>query len=545
MARSQTSPATRRTRLGPFINTLIVAGGYLLSRLLGLIRDIIISAQFGTLPEYGAYRATFNVLDLIYIVVAGGAVGSAFIPIFSSLLSEQRDDDAWRLASNVLNLALIGLLAACALIGLLAEPIVAATIGHGFDAEQRALTVLLLRLMLIQPVLLGLGGLAKATLESFDRFSLPAIGANLYNIGIIGGALLAPWFGIYGLVYGVIAGAVLFVLVQLPGLRSAGGRYAFGLDLGAPGLRQIGRLLAPRLFGQAVWQINLIAIGSFATLFGPQAVAANGYALTLMLLPHGLIALSLGTVIFPQLSRLHAANDREAFRRTTLGALRGVLFLALPAAAGLGLLATQLVRLLFERGKFTAESTALTAQVLAFYAIGLAAFAAAEIIVRSFYAMQDTRTPVLVGALAVGLNIGLGWSLIQLGAGLSGLALAFSIANIAEATTLLLLLRPRLGPLGREFWGALGRMLAATAACAIVLVGLLSLVRARLAFLQPGDTYRWPADFVPLVLWLALAGALSAAAYGGVALALRLEELHATLRRASGLLARVRGWRAG
>lgn len=538
MASPPVSPAPARARLGPLINTLIVAAGYLLSRVLGLIRDIIISAQFGTLPEYGAYRATFNVLDLIYIVVAGGALGSAFIPVFSGMLEEHREDDAWQLANGLLNLALIGLVLACVLIGVLAEPIVSYTIGVGFQPEQRALTVLLLRLMLVQPVLLGLGGLAKATLESFDRFSLPAIGANLYNIGIIGGALLAPWLGIYGLVCGVIAGAVLFLLVQLPGLLRTGARYMPTLALGMPGLRRVGRLLGPRLFGQAAWQVNLIAIGSFASLFGAAAVAANGYALTLMLLPHGLIALSLGTVMFPQLARLHAAGNTAGFRETTLASLRSVLFLALPAAALLAVLAAPVVRVLFERGQFTAESTALTAQVLVFYALGLAAFAGAEIIVRSFYAMQDTRTPVLVGCAMVALNIGLGWALLRAGAGLPGLALAFSTANTAEAATLLLLLERRLGHLGGAFWRALGAMALATLAAAGAVFALHALSLPWLPALAPTLAYRWQSDFIPLTIWLAVAGALGGLVYGAVAALLRLDELQTLRGRVMGMLRR-------
>ncbi len=545
MARSQPNPAAARARLGPFLNTLIVAGGYLLSRVLGLARDIIISAQFGTRPELDAYRATFNILDLIYLVVAGGALGSAFIPVFAGFLAEQREDDAWRLAGSLLNWVLIALLAACVLIALLADPLVALTVGSGFDPPKRALTAQILRLLLIQPVLLGLGGLAKATLESFDQFTLPAIGANLYNIGIIGGALLAHWLGIGGLVWGVVAGAALFLLVQLPGLRGVGARYTPVLRLDTPGLRQVGRLLGPRLFGQSAWQINMIAIASFASLLGNGAVAANGYALQLMLLPHGLIALSLGTVMFPQLARHYAAGDMAALRAAALAGVRSVLFLALPAAALLAILRLPVLRLLYQRGQFDATSTALTAGALGFYALGLVAFAAAEILVRTFYAMRDTRTPVYIGIGAVLLNIALGWTLLRLRANLGMLALAFSVANTAEAATLLWLLRPRIGSLGRDFWGAFIRMLAATLACAAALLALLWISRPALPFLQSGDTYRWPADFVSLALWLAGAGALGMLVYGGVALALRLEEIRATLRRVRGLLVRLRGFRGG
>jgi putative peptidoglycan lipid II flippase len=535
-------PATpARARLGPLVNTLIVAGGYLLSRVLGLVREMIISARFGTSPQLDAYKAAFNAIDLIYLVIAGGALGSAFIPIFTHFLTEGRDEDAWRLASTVANLALIALLAACALIALLADPIVALTIGHGFDPAGRVLTAQIVRLLLIQPVLLGLGGLAKATLESFDRFTLPAVGANLYNLGSIGGALLlAPWLGIYGLVWGVIAGAALFLLVQAPGLRSVGARYTPTLRLDLPGVRQIGRLLGPRLFGQSAWQINMLAIGSFATLLGHGAVSANGYALLLMMLPHGLIALSLGTVIFPQLARHHAAGDTAALRAVSLGAVRNVLFLALPTATLLATLRLPVVRALFQRGAFDMTSTTLTTTALGFYALGLAAFAASEILVRTFYAMQDTRTPVYVGIGAVLLNIALGWTLLQLTPSLGALALAFSIANTVESLALLALLRPRLGRLGGDFWGALGRMALATLAFGAALLALLWISRPALPFLRPGDTYRWPADFVPLAIWLAVATGLGIAVYGGVAALLRLDEMRVALGRIRSITARMR-----
>ncbi|HEU5097900.1 MAG TPA: murein biosynthesis integral membrane protein MurJ [Roseiflexaceae bacterium] len=532
--------SSARARLGPFLNTIIVAGGYMLSRVLGLGREVIISGQFGTSPELDAYRATFGILDLIYLVIAGGALGSAFLPVFTGFLTEERQADAWRLASDILNLVLVALLAACTLIALLADPLVAWTIGSGFDDQKRALTAHILRLLLIQPMLLGVAGLAKATLESFDRFTLPVIGANLYNVGIIGGALLAPWLGIDGLVWGVLVGAALFLLVELPGLRGVGARYAPSLRLDTPGVREVGRLIGPRLFGQAVWQINLIVIGSFASLLGSGAVAANGYALQLMLLPHGLIALSLGTVIFPQLARAFAAGDRPEVGRLAFGATRQVLFMALPAAIIVGLLGMPIVRALFERGQFTAESTALTSQALTFYAVGLAAFAAAEILVRTFYAMRDTRTPVLVGVLAVGANIALGWVLIGQGAGLAGLAIAFSAANMLEALSLMLLLGRRLGGVGSAFWRAAGAMLLAALCSGAALLALRLVSVSWLPFIAPGSPYSWRSDLLPLLVWLAVAAALAALVYGAAATLLGVGEVHALWARARSLMGRIR-----
>ncbi|MCS6940786.1 MAG: murein biosynthesis integral membrane protein MurJ [Roseiflexaceae bacterium] len=568
------------------LNTIIVATGYLASRVLGLARDVLISHQFGTSAELAAFRASFGILDLIYLVVAGGALGSAFIPVFSEALEQRRD--AWRLASAVLNLTLLALTVACTLVWILAAPLVALTVGRGLNEAERALTVDVLRLMLIQPFLLGVGGLAKATLESFNRFTLPAIGSNLYNLGIIGGALLGPWLGVYGLVWGVNVGAALFVLVQLPGLRAIGATYRIrdkpdapgegaqpcapgegaqpcaptkadstygeGREPGgartdslpflnlfyAEGVGRMLRLLGPRIFGQSAWQINMIAIVSLASTLGSAALAANAYALQLMMLPHGLIALSLATVLFPEMARQYAAGDRATLRATALGGVRAVLFLALPASAVLGVLALPVLRALFQRGAFDATSAALTTEALSAYALGLAGFAAAEIVVRAFFAMQDTRTPVIVGIAAVALNISLGWSFLRLGMGLSGLGLAFSLANLFEAVLLLALLGRRLGGLERDFLRATGAMILATLVCVFTLALLHRASFAALPPVAPGDTYRWPGDFLPLLAWLAGAATAGVLAYAGVAALFRVPELGATIARGQRVLMRVR-----
>jgi putative peptidoglycan lipid II flippase len=220
-----------------------------------------------------------------------------------------------------------------------------------------------------------------------------------------------------------------------------------------------------------------------------------------------------------------------------LGAVRWVLFLALPASAILGALAAPVVRLLFQRGQFTDSSTLLTSAALLAYACGLAAFAAAEIIVRTFYAMQDTRTPVVVGAGAVLINILLGWTALRLGAGLGGLALAFSTASTIEAIVLLALLGPRLGGLGDAFRRAFGCMLLATAACTAVLALLLPASIPALPFLQESG-YGWPQDFPALAVWTSAAAVLGGLVYAGAAALLRIDELETLRERAERVLGR-------
>ena len=538
MAPTNSQPVPAPVKRAALLNTAVVAGGYFLSRVLGIIRDIIINAQFGTNAQMDAYQAAFAIPDFLYLVIMGGALGSAFIPVFSGFLDAENHEDAWQLANGVLHVALVLMVLLAVLVAWQADSLVW-LIWRDFSQPIHDLTVQLLRLLLIQPLLLGIGGLAKAALESFERFSVPALGSNLYNVGQIFGALvLAPFFGIYGLVIGVILGALLFVAVQIPSLVRQGYHYRLNLNLHTPGLPRIAWLIAPRLFGQSAWQLGLvISSGIVASIAIPGAVRANGIAYQLMLLPHGLLALSLGTVIFPRMSRAYAAGDTATLRQEAITAVRSVVFLTLPAAIVLWTLAVPIVRLLFERVNFTAASTMLTAEALRNYAIGLAAFAAAEIIVRTFYAMQDTLTPVLAGIVTVWLNIVLATAFLRGGYGIGGVGLAFSIAAITEALALLLILWLRWHTLD-GLWGALARMGLASALFGAALLGLRLLSAPWLSSLQAGDTYTWPWDFLPLAIWTGAVLVVCGALYGGLAVLLRLPEAAALVGRIRRLIQR-------
>jgi putative peptidoglycan lipid II flippase len=272
----------------------------------------------------------------------------------------------------------------------------------------------------------------------------------LYNAGIIGGAvLLSPSMGIYGVAVGVVTGAALHLLVQLPGLRGRGARYAYGLGLDSPAVRRVARLMGPRVLGLAVTRVNFWVNTNLASAFGEGSVSALDYAMRVMLLPLGVVAQAIGIAAFPTFSELVARGELDTVRRTFASTLRGVLYLALPATAGLLVLRVPIVRLLFERGEFTAESTASVAWALVFFVLGLAGHAVLEIVVRAFYALHDTRTPVVVGSAAMALNVALAIVLSRLFAAAGwmahgGLALANSLATLVEAAWLLWLLRGRL-----------------------------------------------------------------------------------------------------
>jgi putative peptidoglycan lipid II flippase len=417
---------------------------FVLSRILGLLREVVIGARFGTSAELDAYLAAFRLPDLLYQLIAGGALGSAFIPTFARRLLSGDREGAWRLASAVINIVTLLLAAAAFLAAIFAPALVSTLIAPGFDPAAQALTASLMRVMLIAPVIFGASGVIMGALNAQQHFLLPAVAPILYNLAIIAGALfLSPWWGAGGLAIGVVAGAAGHLLIQLPGLTRFGARYFPILDARDPGVRQVARLMAPRVLGLAIVQINFLVNTNLASRLGDGAVSALNYAWLLMLLPQGVFAQSIATAAFPTFAAQAARDQIDDMRRTLSGALRATLFLSLPAAVGLIVLRLPLVQLLLQRGEFSADSTQAVAYTLQFFALGLAAHSALEIVTRAFYALHDTRTPVIVGAAAMGLNVLLSLLLIgRLAQG--GLALANSIATSLEALALAWLIRGRL-----------------------------------------------------------------------------------------------------
>jgi putative peptidoglycan lipid II flippase len=497
-------------------NTIIVMAMTVLSGLLGQLRESVFASRFGTGGALAAYVAAFSIPDLVYLLVIGGALGSAFIPVFSRYLAHKDDAGAWRLASTVLNLALVVAVALAGLTALLAPWLVRWLIAPGFSPEQQALTVRLTRLLLIQPVLLGLGGLAMAALNAFRRFLLTAIAPLVYNLCIIAGTLfLTPHWGIYGPVAGVLVGAALYLPVLVPGLILSRMRFTLSFDWREAGVREVGRLLLPRMIGQAAFQVNFIAIKALASFSASLGVTAINYAYRLLYLPLNILGVSIGTVAFPTFSALVNEGRQEDFRQTLARVLRVVFFLSLPVAALMLVLRQPLTVLLFQRDQFTASDTAAISRAFLWFIVGLTSGCVTEITVRAFYALHDTRTPVIVGAIIVALNVGLG-ALLSWLLGYVGLAISFTITNTIEPATLLVLLRRRMGRFeGRALlWSGL-RSLGAAGLAAVVVALLLPLAERVL----PG------AGIIAQLIRLAGLALLGAALYLGAALALRSPEM--------------------
>ena len=444
---------------------------FVLSRALGLVREIVISYQFGTSASLDAYVAAFRIPDLLFNLVAGGALASAFIPPFSKLLTEGDVRGGWRLATQVMNLVFVIVAALCVLAALFAEPLVQVSVGVGFDAAQQQLTANLMRVMLITPAVFAVSGIVMGILNAQHEFLLPAAAPVMYNLAIIAGALLlAPTLGVYGLALGVVVGAFLHLLVQVPWLLKNKIQYTARLGINDAGVRQVIQLVIPRTLGIAAVQLNFLVNTILASTLATGSLAALNYAFLLILLPIGVIAQSIATVLFPTFARLYAAHDVDGLRRAFSTGFRVTLFLTVPATIGLMLLARPIIQILLQRGAFTAQSTEMTLVALELFAVGLFAHAGLETITRAFFAMHDTATPVRIGVASVVLNIVL--SLVLLAPLLQGgLALANSIATTLEMLVLLVLLRKRLnGVDGKTIALSAAKMFVGAVVMAIALV---------------------------------------------------------------------------
>ena len=456
----------------------IVALGFLGSRVLGVLRSVAIADAFGTDPELAAYWVAFRLPDLVFQLLAGATLSAAFIPTFSRVALRGGEAASWRLAASVLNLVTIttGLVALLAFIAApVVVPLLAPGLGEasGRQPELRALAIELTRIMLLSPILFGASGMITGILNARQHFAAPALAPMAYNASIIFGALvLAEPFGVHGLAYGVVIGAAAHLLVQLPALRLVGMRWVPSFDLASEGVREVARLMGPRILGLAAWQVNLVVVVFFASFISDAAISAVTYAFLIALLPVGLVGMTISTAVFPTLARQAAAQQQLALRQSVAAALRLILFLAVPASAGLILLARPMVRLLLQRGAFDAEATDLVAGALVVYAVGVFAHAGTEILSRGFYALSDTRTPVFFAVLGMLLNIGLSAALV-LPFGVRGLAAAASAAAIVEFALLLAVLHGRIGGLAGR---ALGRSALRTVVATVLMGQVVALL---------------------------------------------------------------------
>jgi putative peptidoglycan lipid II flippase len=444
------SPSTDNRQIARAAGTVMLA--FVFSQLAGLARNILVARTFGAHAELDAFLASNRVSETLFNLVAGGALGSAFIPTFTGLLVKEEKRSAWRLASAIANLVTLILTLLAILAATFAPQIVRYALAPGFstDPAQEVLTIHLLRIQLVSAILFGLGGLAVGVLNSHQVFLIPALAPAMYQLGLIFGVLaLSPRMGIYGLAWGVVIGAVFYLLLQIPSLLHRKAVYTPTLGLHNPAAGEVLRLMGPRLLGVAVVQLNFWVNTWLASQMSEGSVTGVSYGFALMLMAQAAIAQSIATAAMPTFAAQYALGKMDDIRHSLAATLRGVLLLSLPASIGLILLRQPIIAFIYQHGEFDAHSTQLVAWALLWYAAGLVGHSLLEILARAFYALHDTKTPVLVGVVAMSLNVVFSFAFSALFTKIGwmphgGLALANSLATALEAVTLFLLMRRRL-----------------------------------------------------------------------------------------------------
>jgi len=456
----------------------IVGTATLLSRIFGFVRDVVIAGFFGAGMAADAFFVAFRIPNLLRRLFAEGSLTIAFVPVFTEYISHRGRPEAFRLARSAVRLLSV-LLAAASVAGILLAPWIIHVIAPGFMAlpPKYALTVALTRFMFPYIFFIGLMALCMGILNVLGHFAAPALAPVLLNLSMIAGVVfLSPHLErpVYGLAAGVLAGGLLQLVLQIPFLIRLGFHFWKAAPLMHPGLKRIGRLMVPAIFGAAVYQINILVGTLLASLLPAGSVSYLYYADRLVQFPLGIFAIATATAVLPSLSR-HAANrNMEALRATFAQAMNLVFFITVPAMVGLIVLRVPIVSLLFGRGAFDLATVHLTASALLFYGVGLWAFSAVRIVVSLFYALQDTRTPVKTAVVSIAANIVL--SLVLMGRlRHGGLALATSLASMVNLALLCVYLRRRLGTLKST---GMGRSLVRTTVCSL-LMGLVVAAAAR------------------------------------------------------------------
>jgi len=499
--------------------TIAKVAGYLMvttliARILGYVRDMVIYSWFGQTYVTDAYNAAFSIPDFIYMLLVGGALSSALIPVLGQYLARGEDEEAWKVTSLVLNWAVL-LVILLIILGMVKTRALITLLVPKLPPETIELATGLTRVMLIQTFFMALSGISLGVLNARKHFTLPALGGIIYNLGIIlVGVMLARQWGITAFSVGVVVGSALNFAVQLPALARAGIRYYPILNPNHPGLKQMLILMVPVVIGLSVTQINLFINQNLASGLPEGSISALRLAQRIMQLPVGIFGISVAMAVFPTMTEQAARNNIAEFKRLFSLGLRGVFVITIPAALGLMALREPLIALLFQQGQFDAQDTLATAQALFYYSIGLFAYSALQLTNRVFYSLKDTVTPVLAGIISIILNIALSILWVK-PMGHEGLALAYSVAGIFNMMLLIVLIRKRLGHIGG---GVLVRSFLVA-----VLGSVVMYAAARCGATWAGSWLVFAPKINALIMILTGMG-LGAAIYGIIISVFRLEE---------------------
>ncbi len=516
----------------------------LASRALGLIRDRLLAGRFGAGDELDVYFSAFRLPDLIFNILILGAISSVFIPVFAEYFHKD-EKEAWKLVSGVLNLALLCLIILAIILAIFTPQLIF-LIAPGFSGAKREITILLTRIMLLSPILLGVSSILSGVLQYFHRFLIYSLAPIMYNIGIIFGILvLVPKFGLVGLAWGVVFGAFLHVLIQVPSTIYSGFNWRPILDFFHKGVRKIIKLMIPRTIGLAGLQINLIVITAIASTLASGSIAIFNLANNIQYLPIGIFGIAFTTAVFPSLSKAFAKEDKKTFSQKFSSTFSQILFLIIPLSVLFIILRAQIVRVVLGTGEFGWVDTRLTAAALGIFSLSIFAQSLVPLVSRAFYAFHNTKTPVLISLISIIINIIFSFIFIwSLGSSsifssfisdilklkgireiaILGLPLAFSIANIFNFFVLLQAFNKKI-----DWWypkyilKSLARIILAT-----ILMGV-----AAHSFLYVLDLFLNTRTFIGIALQGILAAMGGIVVYCLVMFLLKSEEMKGIIREVS------------
>ncbi len=492
----------------------LISLGTFSSRVLGFVRDVILAKLLGTSMRADAFFVALRIPNLFRDMVGEGAANSAVVPVLSEYAEKKSKEEFWRFVSVIFVLALM-ILSVLTLLGIGAAPLLVRMIAPGFigDPDKLSLTVRLTRLMFPYLVFIGLTAYAMGVLYTFRSFLVPAFAPCLLNVALIASAFFAmrtSFEPVLALAAGVLIGGAAQLIVQIGPLVRRGLRFTRPGSLDHPGARRIGRLLLPRLFGSAVYQLTVLVdtfCASLAFIVGAGGISAVYYANRVVQFPMGVFSVAIASAILPALSGFAARGDIPELKKTLDFALRNIILIMVPFSIFLVLMAAPLVRVFFQRGAFGRYSTDITSWALLFYALGLLSFSGIKIMVTAFHALQDTKTPVRIAALCLFLNIVLNILLMK-PLKVGGIALASSLAATVDFVLLFRILRRRLGPLADGLLAFSLRVLAASGVMGLAAYGTWSTLTA-----------------VPEIPRLALAHIAAFLAFWGACTILKIDQL--------------------
>lgn len=416
-----------------------------LSKILGFLREILLGSRFGTTYVSDAYLVAITIPTIIFASIAG-ALATTYIPIYSKVRVESGEENSLRFTNNVLNFTVIVGVGISILGMLFAGPIVS-FIAMGFNEQTLDLAVSLTRIIFPMVIFIGLAYIFSGYLQSNNQFVIPALMNVPNNIIIIVALMLSSYFGVYGLIYATLFGAIFQFVIQYPFARKKGYKYNLIIDKKDENIKKVAVLAVPVLIGTAVQQVNALVDRMLASGLFEGSIAALNFANKLNGFVYGIFSLSIATVIYPLFSSLNARNDNERFKQVLASSLNIITILMLPIMVGTMVLDISITSVLFERGAFDARSTELTASALFFYALGMVFYGYRDVLNRAFFSFHDTKTPMYNGAMAVIVNIILNLILVRYMYH-SGLALATSISSIITTILLFFSLRKSMGSIG-------------------------------------------------------------------------------------------------